>query len=773
MNGRKSIINIESEINGEILCGETFDVNKYYKDLLSNLNFNFNSKEERTQDVSKLIAISNDEYKKTSEEFIEILLKNYQIFMNIGKYVEKVDKNITNLMNSQKPYSGLLQDLRKDVEEFTIDYTKYLKEIEKEEQRAKEKKTKEHKDRIYFDEFDNFENVFESGFDLDEFLNPKNGTKRWLEEQPEKLRVLIDEKKFTDCVKLMKEIRISQLDIIDYETKIELDNVYNYLIEKLTVSISRCNSSKDVQFYLEQMKALGCFGIAIDTFLNWLSKKMKTKLNKNMIKEDKEYIREEISRKIMYEGSSKVLNEYSTENLKYSKFPIDKKIIKIIDDYFKILEKFTKIIEDYFKIKENPAYSSYFVTWLKAEIQIMTKTIEILFSKIRNIDELKNVIRHLNGLISEFDRKGISCKYIFDLYFINNIKISLEAIINFCMKSEKEGVGFDLKEYEIKHKDKIMKLNCVSELGNSLSSVSKIISDFIVEFINNKNKFIGIIFLEEYFFENILCKEFINFVKNKISKNMTKNYEVKTFYDYQDSIAQSNQILINYGISILSIEDLFNFFLSEMHNDKCISSISIESMTNLKIQINESKKNYFANLFKIKIESHFFKFFDTNKATLSRDMSEDFKEPDRAFIVLFNVIKNLAKNIRVKVEDPKILKYFVLDNQVINFLKIVDSLRDLDKLYDTEFNFSKLGIFGLEILIHGIIFVYCSINKILGFDDEGKYKILVDEYIDDLIVEFGVIRKINTDRFFRNKQIYYENVIKYISENRIELLKGY
>ena len=154
-------------------------------------------------------------------------------------------------------------------------------------------------------------------------------------------------------------------------------------------------------------------------------------------------------------------------------------------------------------------------------------------------------------------------------------------------------------------------------------------------------------------------------------------------------------------------------------------------------------------------------------------MSEEFKEPDRAFIVLFNVIKNLAKNIRVKMEDQKILKYFVLDNQFINFLKIVDSLKDLDKLYDTDFNFSKLGIFGLEILIHGILFVYCSINKILGFDDEGKFKILVDEFIDDLIYEFGVIRKINTDRFYRNKQFYFENVIKYISENRIELLKGY
>ena len=53
--------------------------------------------------------------------------------MNIGKYVDRIDKNITNVMNTQKNYSILLQNLRKDVEEFTIDYVKYLKDVENEE----------------------------------------------------------------------------------------------------------------------------------------------------------------------------------------------------------------------------------------------------------------------------------------------------------------------------------------------------------------------------------------------------------------------------------------------------------------------------------------------------------------------------------------------------------------------------------------------------------------------------------------------------------------
>ena len=43
-------------------------------------------------------------------------------------------------------------------------------------------------------------------------------------------------------------------------------------------------------------------------------------------------------------------------------------------------------------------------------------------------------------------------------------------------------------------------------------------------------------------------------------------------------------------------------------------------MNIIKVQLNEIKTNYFSNLFKIKIESHFFKFFDQTKAILSKDV---------------------------------------------------------------------------------------------------------------------------------------------------------
>jgi hypothetical protein len=821
----------ESNILGELYSGENFDVNKYFNDSLSGMSFNFNLKNERLRDVDNIMKSSNDNYKKTSEQFVDVLLGNYQTFMNIGKYVDRIDKNISGLMNTQKNYSILLQNLRKDVEEFTIDYVKYLKDVEQEENKTKEHIIKEKSEKLYFEELDVLEKAMEEDFKLDEFLNPKKGTKRWLEEQPEKLRVLIDEKKFVECVRLVKEIRECELELIDYETKLEIDNVYNYLIEKLTVSISRCSSGKDVQFYLDQMKNLGCVGLAIDTFLNWLSKKLKTKINKIINQDDAEFLKaeknsleensiknktnitytmnsgmgpnkkyatndgknnkvilEEIEdeeegtteRSITKKQSSGVnnFNDLSTlqsQNLNSASgdttFPIDKKIIKIISEYFSTLEKFLKLMEEYFKINENYAYSSYTIQWLKGEIQIMTKSIENLFAKIINFSQLKSIMRFVNTLFTNFDNKGASGKYIFDLYFINNIKISLEAIINFCMKTE--GVSFDLKEYEIKHSEKNVKINCVSELGNAVSNVSQIISDFINEFINNKQKFIGIIFIEEYFFENILAKEFLNFMRNKITKSMANNYDVKSFTDNQESMATTNQILINYGITILSIENLFEFFLNEMLNNNLVSLNSIESIRQIKSQINEAKTDYFSKLFKIKIESHFFRFFDSNKMILTSDLTEEFKEPDRVFLVFYQVIKNLAKSVKVRINDIKFLYFFIVENQYVNFLKIIDSVRQLDKIYDTEFYFGKIGILGLEIIIHGILFIYYCIQKVLGLDEEGKFKVITEKFIDELVLEFGKVRNINIDRFIKNKQVYHENVLKYIIENRIELLKGY
>ena len=119
------------------------------------------------------------------------------------------------------------------MEEFSIDYVKYLKEVEIID--SKENRNNAESDNIYFENPD--EEAKGGEFNIDEFLNPQKGSKKWLEEQAEKIRVLINEKKYPESLKLIKEIRGYELENIDYDMKNEIDNVYNYLIEKLTVSV--------------------------------------------------------------------------------------------------------------------------------------------------------------------------------------------------------------------------------------------------------------------------------------------------------------------------------------------------------------------------------------------------------------------------------------------------------------------------------------------------------------------------------------------------------
>ncbi len=151
------------------------------------------------------------------------------------------------------------------------------------------------------------------------------------------------------------------------------------------------------------------------------------------------------------------------------------KLKKIIDDYFSSLDKFILTLEKYFQMEKNYAFSSYIVPWLKHEIQAMTKNVEVLFSKIKTIGQLKDVMRHINQIFVNFDKKGMSAKYIFDLHFLNDIKLSLESIINHCIKLETEGVAFELKEYEFLHNSKSFKINCVHEMGNSIKNIGIII----------------------------------------------------------------------------------------------------------------------------------------------------------------------------------------------------------------------------------------------------------------------------------------------------------
>lgn len=462
-------------------------------------------------------------------------------------------------------------------------------------------------------------------------------------------------------------------------------------------------------------------------------------------------------------------------NLLHSGTITEKKITRIIEEYFVQLDKFMKVLDEYFHISSinNYSYSSYIVPWLNQEVRLMAKNIEIYFTKIQSISEIKKILRFLKEIFIKYDKKGVSPKYIFDIFFINNIKISLEALINYCMKVE--GNSYELKEYSVTYKSQKIRLLCVSEIGNATFNVFQIVSEFITEFLEDKKNFIDLIFIEEYFFESILSRDFTTFIKNKISKNISSNLEVKAFFENSENMAIPNQILINYGISILSIENLLEFFFSIMAQEKQISYLSRESLKVMKDKINESKITFFSNLFKTKLENHFYNGLEMNKDKYKDDIiSSEFKKPENIFYSYFFFLKSLAKTIRLRTNnDMKMVKYFVLDTLYVNFLKIIENIRDLDKIYDTELNFFKLGVNGLELIIYGIYFIYLAIQKIFLFDEENKFKNITEEFIDEFINEFGKTRNIIVEKFKKNKQMYQDNILKFIIENRIELVKGY
>jgi hypothetical protein len=45
--------------------------------------------------------------------------------------------------------------------------------------------------------------------------------------------------------------------------------------------------------------------------------------------------------------------------------------------------------------------------------------------------------------------------------------------------------------------------------------------------------------------------------------------------------------------------------------------------------------------------------------------------------------------------------------------------------------------------------------------------------LEEIIQEFGKMKKMAVERFVKNKQLYQETIIKYIMENKAELIKGF
>ena len=165
-------------------AGENFSTENYFFNLFEGVPFTFNRKKERLKDVKNIIKKTEQNNEANSSKHVDILLGNYELFINIGKYVDKIDKNITHTISAQKKYSNLISNLRKDIEEFSFSFSKYLKTMKEEENQSNallDNNVDNIKNVYKFEPVDDLE-LMEDNFDFDDFLNPGEGSDKWLSE---------------------------------------------------------------------------------------------------------------------------------------------------------------------------------------------------------------------------------------------------------------------------------------------------------------------------------------------------------------------------------------------------------------------------------------------------------------------------------------------------------------------------------------------------------------------------------------------------------------
>ena len=255
------------------------------------------------------------------------------------------------------------------------------------------------------------------------------------------------------------------------------------------------------------------------------------------------------------------------------------------------------------------------------------------------------------------------------------------------------------------------------------------------------------------------------------------------FTDNNESMAPSNQTLINYGITILSIENFFRKIVNNPLTQKELSKSTLESIEFFLMQFDEEKKNYFNNLLKVKTENHFYKFFSNQSGIYSKNIPNinevsKFTGPDRGFLSFFQLMKNISKMVKSKIKSSKeninyFLDYFIVESIYNNFLKTIRSLKILNEVYETDFNLSKIGTNGLEHTIYGIYYIYFCIKFILDLDKHDNFLKVTRNFVDEFISEWGQIKNMPCDVFIQNKIQYEKNVQQYINNNKSQLAQGY
>jgi hypothetical protein len=121
----------------------------------------------------------------------------------------------------------------------------------------------------------------------------------------------------------------------------------------------------------------------------------------------------------------------------------------------------------------------------------------------------------------------------------------------------------------------------------------------------------------------------------------------------------------------------------------------------------------------------------------------------------------------------EIINFFIFDSQFVNFLNIIGNIKNLNEFYDTDFNLSQIGSVGIEIIINGIWFVYYCCLKLLNLNNENKFKNVAENFVEDILKNWGEIKNVSVDKYLKNNNNYQSNIINYINENQNEIFKGF
>jgi hypothetical protein len=201
----------------------------------------------------------------------------------------------------------------------------------------------------------------------------------------------------------------------------------------------------------------------MDTFLNWLSKKLRTKVQKlihgDVISSDK---RKQVKKELNVIGEE---NDNESDNDKQIESNMKavsncmsgskvEKIIEIISTYFDLYEKYLKEMNEYINIKNDKTYCLFILPWLRQEMNTLNKQIEPLFIQIKTPNELEYLMKYLSTLFNKYETLGKSNRFLYEMHFLNNLKTSLNTIINYINGKYPDDASYDIRDYDFEYNGK-------------------------------------------------------------------------------------------------------------------------------------------------------------------------------------------------------------------------------------------------------------------------------------------------------------------------------